>query len=298
MRDLKEILKKRDSPPLLLDGAMGTELKRKGASIGMPLWSAEALIDMPNLVTEVHESYIRAGADIITTNTFRTQESVLEKVEVGYKSAFYTKLACSCALKAIDKTDARDVFIAGSMAPLEECYDPDAMLDEETMRKTHGKHAKALVSGGVDFILIETMNNIDEARIALKAARRYTKDVMISFVCRDRELLSGERLSEAVESIRRLKPTAILLNCAPAEITTENLRFLKELTEIPIGAYANGKAVMGSLWDHSKGYSISEFASFAKKWIDHGARVVGGCCGTGPEHTAEMRRMIDDMKCD
>ncbi len=111
--------------PLILDGAMGTELQRRGANTLLPLWSAEALVLSPALVRQIHEEYIRAGADIITANTFRTTRRTFVRTGLPDRSQRLTTTALSLARQAREAFRDRDILVAGSIAPLEDCYRPE-----------------------------------------------------------------------------------------------------------------------------------------------------------------------------
>ena len=123
---------------LLLDGATGTELDRRGVDIGLPLWSARALLEAPGVLAEIHRDYLEAGAGAITTNTFRTHRRTLDKIGLGDRAAELTGLAVTIARRARD--DIRpDAPVLGSVAPLEECYRPDLAPDDAACRGEHGE---------------------------------------------------------------------------------------------------------------------------------------------------------------
>ena len=132
------------------------------------------------------------------------------------------------------------VLIAGSVAPVEDCYSPELVPPNEELLDEHRRHIDNLYNSGVDVILIETMNTIREAVIALEYAKQTQLPVLVSFICKDPEhLLSGESLEKAVESIAVLKPDVILINCVDVNLMEGNLEALRSLTSSPIGGYAN-----------------------------------------------------------
>ncbi len=132
-------------PPLLLDGATGTELERRGQPCPLPLWSSHALLACPDLVEAIHSEYARAGAEIITANSFRTQRRTLERgaseyARLGDRDAELTALAVNLARSGAESgRSAR--WVAGSAAPLEDCYRPDLVPHDETLRAEHALHA-------------------------------------------------------------------------------------------------------------------------------------------------------------
>ncbi|MFN7842312.1 MAG: homocysteine S-methyltransferase family protein, partial [Pirellula sp.] len=141
---------------LLLDGATGTELNRRGVDTGLPLWSANALtIDSGlNILREVHLDYLNAGADIITTNTFRTNRRAL--VGKGFSARELTLRAVSTAREAVAEF-GKPALVAGSVSSLEDCYRPDLVPSDDECIDEHTERIDHLVQGGIDLLLIETM---------------------------------------------------------------------------------------------------------------------------------------------
>lgn len=275
----------------ILDGAMGTELERRGVDIGLPLWSANALLVHPEIVQQIHSDYIAAGAEIITTNTFRTTRRTMRRANLPDRSLQLTEIAVSLAMRAREDSATNDVLIAGSMAPLEDCYRPDLVPPDAELMEEHLEHATRLADRGVDLLLLETMGTIREAYTASTVARSLEKEFVVSFICDDRgRLLGGERLSEAVKEISLLRPTAISINCIPPEFVGEILEELRDRTDVPLGVYANVGFVTDDL---HKGemrveFSPAEYAAYALRWRGLGASIIGGCCGTTPGHVGAV----------
>lgn len=280
---------------LLLDGATGTEIERRGLHTYLPLWSALGLIEQPALVRAIHEDYARAGADILTANTFRTTARTLS--HAGHdpaQASDLTRLAVRLAQEAAAAT-GRDVLIAGSIAPLEDCYSPWLSPPEEIAFAEHLAHARNLAAAGVDFLMVETMPVIDEAAAAVRAALTTGLPVTAGFVLgEDGRLLSGETLAEAVERVVPLGVCAILVNCSPPGTITNALHTLRGLTHLPIGGYANLGTVDDTVgWRADEHTSGPAYAAAAEEWLRAGAQIIGGCCGTRPEHIAALRELLD-----
>lgn len=274
---------------------MGTELQRRGFLTTLPEWSARALFSSPDLVRTIHEEYIRAGAQVITTNTFRTTRRALSKAEMGGRARELCQLAVELAKDArLNVSDGKQVLIAGSIAPLEDCYQPDAVPDEESACVEHEELASWLVEGGVDLILVETMNTIAEARAALRAAKNVSAlPVWVSFVCAaDGRVLSGERIVDAVEALAPFEPAAHLINCTNPKATTVALGKLIYNSRVPVGAYANMGHPEPTLgWEFRDELRPDEYAQCAQEWILMGATIIGGCCGTTPRHIEALRQL-------
>ena len=156
--------------PLLLDGATGTELARRGVDTTLPLWSARALFDDRGLetLTQIHEDYARAGAEILVTNTFRTTGRVLERAgRPGvWREANRRAVECARAGTKAKAGAGRVSVVAGGIAPLEDCYRPDLVPPRDDCLREHRLQAALLASLGVDLIIIETMNSRKTMRLA------------------------------------------------------------------------------------------------------------------------------------
>lgn len=282
---------------LLLDGATGTELGRRGADISLPLWSARALIECPDLVEEIHRDYLLAGADAITANSFRTHARSLGKANMADRAEELTRKAVDIARHSRDRNNP-DALVLGSVAPLEDCYQPALAPDAATCRREHEEMIRHLLDAGVDLILIETMNNLHEAAAAADAARKLAPGKwMISFCAASGGppgiLLSGEPLTDLVPALH--DALAVGVNCTAASMTDQQVKLLRLLlpAHVRVSAYANvSKASADGKWITTDAADPMIYADYAARWISSGAGMVGGCCGTRPEMIEEMKRRI------
>jgi len=283
-RPLARLLERRRL--LILDGAMGTELQRRGCIVDLPLWSAHALLESPELVVEIHADYLDAGADILTTNTFRTTPRTFNRAGIPDQSQALTAIAVSLAHQARARHTDRTILIAGSIAPLEDCYRPDLVPPDTILRAEHWQHAERLAAAGVDFLLVETMGTIREAFAACAAASATGKEVVVSFVCDlTGRLYGGESLAAAVHALAPLHPAAFSLNCISPRQMAMTLRTARTATDLPLAAYANvgipgheGAATLVCDTDPPA------YARYGMEWLKAGASIIGGCCGTTPDH--------------
>jgi S-methylmethionine-dependent homocysteine/selenocysteine methylase len=279
---------------LLLDGATGTELDRRGVSTALPLWSARGVIEQPDIVREIHADYARAGADIIIASTFRTTRRTIERAGRHNDIAALNNRAIRLAREGA-AAGRPGILVAGSIAPLEDCYSPWLSPPFERALAEHREQARLLAGAGVDFLMVETMPLAAEAEAALIAARETGLDTTVGFVCGDDgRLLSGETLAEAIARVLPHEPWAILVNCSPAPVIDAALADLRVLTDLPIGGYANlGVANADTGWASDTAVTGAEYARRVSPWLRHGAQLIGGCCGTTPAHIAALRAMLD-----
>lgn len=279
-------------PPLLLDAAMGTELQRRDANTRLPLWSARPLLEDPEIVETIHGDEVAAGADILTANTFRTHARSLGKAGMGDRATELTALAVRLAFDAAART-RREVYVAGSLSPLEDCYRPDLVPDDASLAREHSAQAQALAAAGVDLILCETHNTVREAVAAIQAAKATGLPAVISLVTDGQgRLLSGEPVAEAAEALSALEPDAFGINCVPAARLAGDLARLAARGR-PLVAYGNlGVPADDRGWAFTESLAPEEYAEHAAEWLGLGARIVGGCCGTTSEHTRRLRELL------
>jgi S-methylmethionine-dependent homocysteine/selenocysteine methylase len=282
-----------DFPRLLLDGATGTELARRGIDVALPLWSARALIDAPAEVERVHADYLAAGADAVTTCTFRTHRRSLAKAGMGDRAAELTKRAVNLARRARDRAKP-GALVLGSVAPLEDCYRPDLAPPAPVALVEHGAMIRQLLAAGADAILIETMGTVHEAIAAAEAARRLAAGRwMISFCVKSEGppgiLQNGRGLTDALTGLGGA--AAVGVNCVAAPAVLANVRLLRRLLppSVRVMAYGNvGQSDETGAWTQSDAVTPRRYAELARSWEDAGATIIGGCCGTTPETIAAM----------
>lgn len=255
----------------------------------MPLWSAAALIVSPERVAEIHAAHADAGAELLTTNTFRTQRRTLARAGLADRTRELTLRAVALARTACDASPHAQ-WVLGSSAPLEDCYRPDLVPATAELAREHHAHAELLAEGGVDAIVIETLNTVREAVIAIRAAQETGVPVLASFVCGpDACLLSGETLASALEAIAGLEPTAVGINCLPVSSVDACLPVLAH-SELPFAVYANlGAPTQDGGFSPRNDTPPGAFATLAAGWRRSGAAIVGGCCGTRPAHIRAIR---------
>lgn len=267
---------------LLLDGALGTELERRGLPTPPPLWSAAALDAAPEVVYAIHRDYVAAGAKILVANTFRTNPRTLWRAGRAADGPRLNRRAVELARRA---ADGHDVLVAASVAPVEDCYSPERVPAEATLRAEHAEFVDWLVAAEPDVLWIETIGTVAEARAAAEAAAPRAPFV-VSFVVNEvGALLSGESLEEAITAVGPCDPLAIGLNCIPPAGVTALLPGLRRLTACPLLAYAHiNNAVPIRGWSYSQTVTPAEYSEYVRQWLAQGVAVVGGCCGTTPEH--------------
>lgn len=295
--------------PLLLDGGMGRELRFRGIDVMTSIWSARALIDAPAMVREVHSDFIGAGADIITINSYGIVKSSLAWAGIEDRFAELNLKACSLAEEARDAS-GREVLIAGSLPPLAGSYRPDRVGKFEKIEPLYREQAEMLAPH-VDLLLCETMSSAEEGRAASAAATGTGKPVWVCWTLhedRSGRLRSGEDIGDAFRALADLPVTGVLANCCAPESITRAMPQLKQTGLKYIGGYANTFQPIPEDWDLTGDKKTDgalglrgdldpdSYAAHANDWLNAGATVIGGCCGTRPAHIARLKQLIDSIQ--
>lgn len=275
------ILERLQSTPLVFDGAMGTMLYGRGVFVNACF--DEVCVSRPKLVRELHEAYVAAGADVIETNSFGANRIKLGRYGLADRLREINLAAVSLARAAAGE----DVYVAGAMGP---CLSPGASWRPEAaaeLAEVFAEQAAILVEGGVDLILLETFSLLEEARVAATAVAACGVPVFVSFAfARNGETALGTKLETVVRELDSNPAVAgIGINCGVGPADAYDLvEQTLSLTRKPVVVMPNAgipKDVDGRLIYMS---SPEYFTEYAKRFIEQGARGVGGCCGTTPDH--------------
>lgn len=276
-----------NSKPLILDGAMGSYLQQKGFKINDILWTTNINRTNPDAVIQIHHEYIEAGADIITTNTFRTNPSSLSKAGISSASEF-VKQAVELAIQA---SFGNNVLIAGSNAPAEDCYQTERVLSKNELEKNHKYHIDLLADSGVNFILNETQSHFDELSIICDHCDRNNIPYVICLYVLDTlKILSGESLESVLAFLHNHKVLAVGLNCISPNT------FLKIIGSIELpkqwGFYLNCGSGQPTDKIINCGIQPDEYLETVEKSMLHKPSLIGSCCGSNPSHTKKIREYL------
>ena len=285
---------------VLLDGGTSLELQNRSTNKAPRHWSAEYLMSEPDLVRQVHFDYIRAGAKVITVNSYSSTFTRMAMVGAADKVPELQRIACELALRARDMAGpaGADVAIAGCIPPLNGTYRPDRVRAFETNHDEYSRLGE-LQAPNVDVFICETMSTAEEGRAAATAMQPFGKAVWIGWSLMDNGpwLRSAESVATAARALNGLRVDAVLANCCSPESITASMPALVA-TGIATGGYANGFSVIPKTFLPGKtkeqlqtrrDLDPAAYSAFALKWIEQGATIVGGCCEVGPAHIARLR---------
>jgi 5-methyltetrahydrofolate--homocysteine methyltransferase len=318
---------------LIIDGAMGTMIQRYKLSEGdyrgerFANWASDIkgnndllCITQPQIIREIHRKYLEAGADIIETNTFNSQRISLADYHMQ-ELAYELNVAAACrAREAIEEffrssplsIAENPKFVAGAIGPMNKTLSlsPDVnnpgfrSVTFDEVAEAYYEQVKGLVDGGVDLLLIETIFDTLNAKAAIYAIKKYFRDtkqktlpVMISGTITDASgrTLSGQTLEAFYTSVMHAKPLSIGLNCA---LGADQMRpYIEELSQIAacyVSAYPNA-GLPNTMGEYDE--QPEQTAHFIEDWANEGfVNIVGGCCGTTPEHIKQIAEHVKYIK--
>ena len=284
----------------ILDGGMGQELLARGMEPNGTLWSANALLQEKyhKLLLDTHCDFIKAGAEVIVTNTFTTRKVRLRDNNVENKFEYLNKKAGEIAQQA--KILYPNVMVAGGLPPQYLTYEADTRSDQEISENFYSQ--ARILDPYIDFFYFDVLSSIREFQIAIDSIKEFNKPYLIgAHISQGTNLPSGEKISEIISKIKHKKLLGMILSCISPENYDLNLTEIKSLG-IPFGFKLNGfiktnpKPNYTGAYKKSKTGNPNEFlgvrkdltpnkmAEFAQKFKDAGATILGGCCETRPSH--------------
>ena len=292
MKGLRERL--RENEVIVFDGGVGTYLYEKGVFINTCY--DELNLTNPDIVTEVHREYVTAGADVIETNTFGANRFRLAAHGLEKKAYEIAKRGAQLA-KAVA---GDETLVAGSVGPLGVQIEPLGKVSFDEAREAFREQVKGLLDGGADIIILETFVLVPELQQAIRAVKEVNPDTPIMAqvtINDDGNLLSGATLESFVKAVGDSGVDTIGLNCSVGpKSMLEALETLKTLTPLPISVQPNA-GLPQSIGGRNIYMTSPEYmAEYAKRFIQTGATIVGGCCGTNPAHIRAIRRAVRALR--
>lgn len=284
---------------VLLDGATGTELEQRGVAMNSAAWSAEAILTAPEIVQAVHEDYIRAGADIITSNSFSLAKHMLLRAGLDAEFQRLNAASITLALKAREKVANNPVAIAGSIAPTTFCADPRKCYPPlSDAFSWYEQQAMILAEAGADLLIIEMIEDITQGSLAVEAAVKTGLPVWLGLSCRRKtsgELMLWEfehTLAEGIEALAPIGGDAIFIMHTETRDAAEAFAVLSARWHGKRGVYAHSGEFIMPNWQFSNVISPEAYASAARQWVEMGAHIIGGCCGIGPAHIRLLKEVL------
>ena len=288
---------------VIMDGGTGTEIQRRGHAMDAEVWSGVAHMADPDAVRRIHEDYIRAGAEIIIANTFSTARSMLDSKGLGDDFETINRRAVELAVEARDGVTEAPVWVAGSISSMTPLSRPGMTAKGAGTEDEFRRQAEVLAQAGSDLIIAEMMLDTDGALAVVRAARSVGLPLWVGFSAtltdtgqvigyhpnRYGDAVPTEGFGGLVEAVLAEGPDVAGVMHSHITDTGPALEVLAAHWQGPKMAYAETGSFAPPTWVFEEAASPDDYADAAVGWVeDHGVQIVGGCCGTGPNHIAAL----------
>ena len=273
---------------LLFDGAMGTLAQSKDL-VAQGQVADSLCLSKPDAITAIHKEYVEAGADVITTNTFNANRDSLAKAGIDASVAQIYAAATACARAATP------TYVAGDIGSTGQMLEPYGDLEPDEAYELFAEQARAAADAGVDFILIETIPDVTEAEIAIKAAKEQTDLPVFASMTFDENgfTLMGEDVVAATTRMEAAGADVVGINCSHGpEILKDHIAHMLEVATRPVLVQPN--AGMPEFIDGKVVYAVdpANFAHSVDEMLEMGVSIIGSCCGSTPAFTAELAKLL------
>ena len=277
-----------DGETVIIDGGTGTELERRGVEMVDGAWCGAGGLSAPALLQQVHEDYIRAGAEVIVANTYASSRHVCEQGGFGHRFEEANRSSVASALAA--REVAGPVVVAGSISTTSQGL-PQPPL--EVARKNHADQAVILADAGCDLIVAEMMRDIDHTGAVLDAIQAVGLPLWVGFSVVERDgdiwMWDGERrLTDGLAQLDLSNADVVAIMHSEVDDIDPALDILDDHWNGPVGVYAQTGDFIPPNWQFIDTISAEDYKVAATRWSDRGVQVLGGCCGIGPEHIAHL----------
>ena len=282
---------------VLLDGAIGTELQARGVPMHKKAWSGAAMDAHGDVVRRMHEDYIRAGARVITANTFATGRQMLEPAGLGDEVAAVNRRAVELACEACEAVAEAPVAVAGSVC--EWVYDKSSRFtDKSALAESLNEQCQLLAEAGADLIALEMCERLPDAVLAIAAAKATGLPVWVGVSCRrvpdeprlrtfDKGTLGD--FEALIEELVGQGGALVNVMHSPVPDTSEGLEIVRRHWTGPLGAYPESGYFVMPNWQFVEIIAPEDLVTQARAWIDQGVQIIGGCCGLGPDHIRALK---------
>ena len=306
MSTLSDRLKNREI--ILLDGGVSTEIQKRGVSMDEDVWSGIAHRTHPEITLQVHEDYIRAGSQVITANTYSTARHVLERINMGDQVRSLNEEAVQLARKARDNAAADEVWVAGSISSMAPFNNEEEVAVGESVESNYREIAEILAESGVDLLILEMMRETVNSILVIEAALSTGLPVWIGYSAMMAD--DGKNvITWRWKNVKSKPPTGdfeelvketVNLGLDAAGIMHSQVKDTEPALEVmsrhwhgPKLAYAETGALEKPDWNFKEICTPEKYSEVLKNWVSsHGVQIVGGCCGTGPEHIRILKEQL------
>ena len=279
---------------ILIDGATGTEIERRGVPQLENAWNGGGALSHPDILRAVHEDYIREGAEIVIANTFATHRAALQDAGVEDRFEALNRRGVELALEARARMQTPDVLVAGGLSYWSWAGNWRA---PEALRADAEDQAAIMAGAGADLLMLEMMVDIDCLLVTLEAAQASGLPVWVGLSCEPdaagaMALLRGGLLSAALDALAERNVPLVSIMHTEVEHIDACLEVVKDRWSGPVGVYAHSARWEGDVCHYDVTISTEDYAAHAKAWLGRGVQVIGGCCGLGVGHVKALKALV------
>ncbi|MDX1513519.1 MAG: homocysteine S-methyltransferase family protein [Gammaproteobacteria bacterium] len=282
-----------ESRTLILDGATGTELQRRGVDMSAHTWCGAGAVAAPDVLRGIHADYIRAGAEVVIANTYASAPHHLEAAGLGDRAEEINKRSAALAVEARDQAASRPVWIAGSLSLMAPNFRAADRPSPEVYAEGLSRQAEWLAQAGVDLFIMEMLRDVEYSTAAVEAALATGLPVWSGFSCvkdgdgwlvTDGHVSAPMRFDAVLDAVTGLGEQLVGIMHSEIADTYAGLDALRHVSALPLGAWPNSGHFDPPYWQFENIVSPDEFANVCADWAASGVKVIGGCCGLGPDH--------------
>lgn len=281
---------------LLIDGATGTEIERRGVPMVQDAWNGGGASTHPETVRAVHEVYIRCGAHIIISNTFSTSRHVLQDAGLEAEFELLNRRGVELAQEARDRLDHADVLVAGGITYWSFTGNHPSI---DQLRHNIEAQAQIMADAGADLIMLEMMGDVERTTVTLEAAQKTGLPVWVGFSCEivdgEAMLVHGPSLEEGLAAIQPYGVPLVSIMHTQVEEIDACLDVVAQHWDGLVGVYAHSGRFVNPNWVFNGVISAENYTTAALGWLDRGVQIIGGCCGIGLEHMQSLNAAIQHL---
>ncbi len=279
---------------ILIDGATGTEIERRGVPQLENAWNGGGALSHPDVLRSVHEDYIREGAEIVIANTFATHRHALRDAGVEDRFEALNRRGVELAIEARERMRAPEVLVAGGLSYWSWAGNWAA---PEDLRSDAEEQAAIMAEAGADLLMLEMMVDIDSLLVTLEASQASGLPVWVGLSCQPdasgaMALLRGGSLAAALDAIRDRDVPLVSIMHTEVEHIDACLDVVPGHWSGPLGVYAHSARWVGDACVYDATVTPEDYAALTSSWLDRGVQVIGGCCGLGVDHIKALKRLL------
>ena len=284
----------KDGECILIDGATGTEVERRGVPQHKNAWNGAAALSHPEILRQVHEDYINLGAEIVISNTFSTNKHALSDADEGHNFEVLNERAVKLAVEAREHLNKDNVLVAGGISYWTWTGNKPSLSE---LNSSITQQAKIMADAGADLIMLEMMIDIEQMMTTLKASQASGLPVWVGLTCEPDKsqkicLLNGDSLEDTIHELKSYNPDVINIMHTEVEYVDRCLDILQSEWNGNIGIYAHSGTSIGGDWTFNNVISAEGYCTYSSKWKQRGINFIGGCCGVHTDHIDMMRREL------